>query len=521
MLPRSSDDVFYLAYSADGTQLATAGKVHGVKLWDASSGRELYSLSGPTGDVMHLAFSPDGHVLATAGWDKTIKLWNASQDSGDRSQKSEGRSRKSEVRDATTDVRPLTSDLRVPASGALLFTLEGHIGAVASVAFSPNSQRLGFGELGPNGQVVGCPNRQRAALLAEAFGSCHQRDVQSRRQSTGFHEPGGRQDLGRRAMSEQRSCPLFEHLRAELDDIRAKGLAKQERQLKGPQGSAILVGGREVINFCANNYLGLANHPAIVLAAMEGLRTHGYGMASVRFICGTQDAHKNLEAAIARFLGKDDAILYSSCWDANGGLFETILGAEDTVLSDELNHASIIDGIRLCKAKRYRYKNCDMADLEKGLQEAAASRFRLIATDGVFSMDGLLAPLPDICALADCYDALVMVDDSHATGMMGPGGRGTAEHLDVLARIDIITSTLGKTLGGAAGGFTCAPPPRWSRNAAAAAPSPTSFRTPCRRRSFWPPPRPWSWWQPAPPSGTSCTPMPENSVPVWKRRASP
>jgi glycine C-acetyltransferase len=249
---------------------------------------------------------------------------------------------------------------------------------------------------------------------------------------------------------------LRQTLRTQIEDIKGKGLAKTERLLTGPQGAAIQVGGREVINFCANNYLGLANHPAIVAAATDGLRRYGYGMASVRFICGTQDAHKNLETAIARFLGKDDAILYSSCWDANGGLFETILGEEDTILSDELNHASIIDGIRLCKAKRYRYKNCAMDDLEKGLKEAAGSRLRLIATDGVFSMDGLLAPLPDICSLADRYDAIVMVDDSHATGIMGPGGRGTAEHFGVLDRIDIITSTLGKTLGGAAGGFTCA-----------------------------------------------------------------
>jgi glycine C-acetyltransferase len=249
---------------------------------------------------------------------------------------------------------------------------------------------------------------------------------------------------------------LREHLREQLEDIRAKALVKKERRLEGPQGPTITVDGREVINFCANNYLGLANHPAIIEAAMEGLRRYGNGMASVRFICGTQDIHKNLEIAIARFFAKDDAILYSSCWDANGGLFETILGEQDTVLSDELNHASIIDGIRLCKAKRYRYKNCALADLEKGLQEAASSRFRLIATDGVFSMDGLLAPLAEICDLAERYDAIVMVDDSHATGILGPGGRGTAEHPGVLDRIDIITSTLGKTLGGAAGGFTCA-----------------------------------------------------------------
>lgn len=249
---------------------------------------------------------------------------------------------------------------------------------------------------------------------------------------------------------------LRAHLRLQLADIAAKGLYKKERLLGGPQGAAIQVGGREVINFCANNYLGLANHPAIIAAAEAGLHRYGYGMASVRFICGTQDAHKNLESAIARFFGKDDAILYSSCWDANGGLFETILGEDDTILSDELNHASLIDGIRLCKAKRYRYKNCTLADLEQGLKEAAGSRFRLIVTDGVFSMDGLLAPLAEICALADRHNAIVMVDDSHATGILGTGGRGTAEHLGVLERIDIITSTLGKTLGGAAGGFTCA-----------------------------------------------------------------
>ncbi len=254
-------------------------------------------------------------------------------------------------------------------------------------------------------------------------------------------------------MSDQR---LRDALRLQLDDLRTKGLYKRERQLEGPQGSAIRVAGRHVVNFCANNYLGLANHPAIIDAAHEGLRRYGYGMASVRFICGTQDLHRQLEGDVARFLGKGDAILYSSCWDANGGLFETILGEEDTILSDELNHASIIDGIRLCKAKRYRYKNCDMNDLEKGLKEAAGSRLRLIATDGVFSMDGLIAPMKDICDLAERYDAVVMVDDSHATGILGPGGRGSAEHYACLERVDIITSTLGKTLGGAAGGFTCA-----------------------------------------------------------------
>jgi glycine C-acetyltransferase len=249
---------------------------------------------------------------------------------------------------------------------------------------------------------------------------------------------------------------LGQLLRTQLDDIQAKGLTKRERRIESPQGSAVRVGGHEVLNFCANNYLGLANHPAIVEAAHEGLRQYGYGVASVRFICGTQDVHKRLESAVARFFGKDDAILYISCWDANGGLFETILGEDDAVLSDELNHASIIDGIRLCKAKRFRYKHSDMGELERMLQEAKDARLRLIATDGVFSMDGDLARLPDICALADRYDAVVMVDDSHGTGVLGAGGRGTPEHLGVLDRVDIITSTLGKTLGGAAGGFTCA-----------------------------------------------------------------
>jgi glycine C-acetyltransferase len=249
---------------------------------------------------------------------------------------------------------------------------------------------------------------------------------------------------------------LLQVLRPQLDDLHARGLFKRERQLQGPQGSAIRVTDREVINFCANNYLGLANHPAVVEAAHEGLRQYGYGLASVRFICGTQDLHKQLEAAIARFLGKEDALLYTSCFDANTGLFETLLTEEDTLLSDELNHASIIDGIRLCKANRFRYKHSDMADLEHGLREAAGSRLRLIATDGVFSMDGDMARLPEICGLAERYDAVVMVDDSHATGVLGATGRGTPEHLGVLNRVDIITSTLGKALGGAAGGFTCA-----------------------------------------------------------------
>jgi glycine C-acetyltransferase len=254
-------------------------------------------------------------------------------------------------------------------------------------------------------------------------------------------------------MSDQR---LRQVLGEQMDDLQGKGLLKRERQLQGPQGASIRVAGRDVVNFCANNYLGLANHPEIITAAHTALDQYGYGMASVRFICGTQDIHQQFEKAIAAFLGKDAAILYSSCWDANGGLFETILGEQDAIISDELNHASIIDGVRLCKAKRFRYRNCDLDDLKRCLVEAKDARFRLIATDGVFSMDGLLAPLPEICDLADQHDALVMVDDSHATGILGAGGRGTAEELGCLDRIDIITSTLGKTLGGAAGGFTCA-----------------------------------------------------------------
>jgi glycine C-acetyltransferase len=249
---------------------------------------------------------------------------------------------------------------------------------------------------------------------------------------------------------------LRETINQQLNDIRARGLYKRERLLQSPQSSAIRVADHEVINFCANNYLGLANHPAIVEAAHEGLRRYGYGLASVRFICGTQELHKQLEASIARFLGKEDAILYTSCFDANGGLFETLLGEQDAILTDELNHASIIDGIRLCKARRVRYRHSDMAELENGLKECQDCRLRLIATDGVFSMDGDMARLPDICDLAERYKAVVMVDDSHATGILGAHGQGTPEQLGVMDRVDIITSTLGKALGGAAGGFTCA-----------------------------------------------------------------
>jgi glycine C-acetyltransferase len=245
-------------------------------------------------------------------------------------------------------------------------------------------------------------------------------------------------------------------LREQLEGIRAAGLFKEERVLEGPQGAEIEVRGRKVLNFCANNYLGLASHPEIIAAAERGLARHGYGMASVRFICGTQTPHKQLEAALATFFGKEDCILYTSCFDANGGLFETLLTEQDVILSDELNHASIIDGIRLAKAQRRRYKHSDLADLEQGLKESTACRLRLIATDGVFSMDGDLARLPEICELADRYQAAVMVDDSHATGVLGPSGRGTAEELGVLDRVDILTSTLGKALGGAVGGFTVA-----------------------------------------------------------------
>jgi glycine C-acetyltransferase len=245
-------------------------------------------------------------------------------------------------------------------------------------------------------------------------------------------------------------------LQGELAEIHEAGLWKEERVIQGPQGARVTVAGREVLNFCANNYLGLANDPALIAAAQEGLARWGFGLASVRFICGTQSIHQELEAAIGRFLGTEDAILYTSCFDANGGLFETILGEGDAVISDALNHASIIDGIRLCRAERYRYEHRHLSDLERILKETRGARTRLIATDGVFSMDGDVAPLAEICALADRYDALVMVDDSHATGFFGPTGRGTPEQCGVAARVDIITSTLGKALGGASGGFTAA-----------------------------------------------------------------
>ena len=243
-------------------------------------------------------------------------------------------------------------------------------------------------------------------------------------------------------------------LQQELEEFRQQGLFKSERVITTPQQVRVDVGDRTLVNFCANNYLGLAQHPDVIQAAHEGLDQWGYGMASVRFICGTQSIHKQLETELSRFLGTDDTILYTSCFDANGGLFETLLGPEDAVISDALNHASIIDGIRLCKADRLRYKNNDMDDLKRCLLESNGARRRLIATDGVFSMDGYLANLPDICSLADEHDAMVMVDDSHAVGFMGPRGRGTHEHHGVMDRVDIITGTLGKALGGASGGYT-------------------------------------------------------------------
>jgi glycine C-acetyltransferase len=251
---------------------------------------------------------------------------------------------------------------------------------------------------------------------------------------------------------------LLKDLQKQIEELKETGLYKKERLIASPQQAAIKVDkvdrGGDVLNFCANNYLGLSNHPQLVGAAQKALEKYGFGMSSVRFICGTQTIHKELEGRISQFLGMEDTILYSSCWDANGGLFETILGEEDAIFSDMLNHASIIDGIRLCKAARFRYNNNDMVDLETKLKEAKGSRFRLIVTDGVFSMDGIIANLKAICDLADKYDAFVMVDDSHAVGFMGETGRGTHEYCGVMGRVDIITGTLGKALGGASGGYT-------------------------------------------------------------------
>jgi glycine C-acetyltransferase len=245
-----------------------------------------------------------------------------------------------------------------------------------------------------------------------------------------------------------------EYLQKELKNIDDNGLFKRERIITTKQGAVVKVNGKDVIIFCANNYLGLSSHPKVVEAAHQTLDKHGYGMSSVRFICGTQDIHKELERKLSDFVGQEDTILYAACFDANGGVFEPLLGEEDAIISDELNHASIIDGVRLCKAQRYRYKNCDMADLEEQLKKAQAQRFRLIVTDGVFSMDGFVAPLDKICDLAEKYQALVMVDESHASGFIGKTGRGTIELKNVMHRVDIVTGTLGKALGGAMGGFT-------------------------------------------------------------------
>lgn len=249
---------------------------------------------------------------------------------------------------------------------------------------------------------------------------------------------------------------IKQRFQSEIDGIRSSGLYKQERIITSAQGAEIETQGRSVLNFCANNYLGLANHPQVVEAAKSAMDGHGYGLASVRFICGTQDIHRELEQRLAEFLGTEDCILYAACFDANGGVFEPLFGPEDAIISDELNHASIIDGVRLCKAQRFRYRHDDMADLEAKLREASGARSRIIVTDGVFSMDGTIARLDEICDLADGYDALVMSDECHSTGFMGPTGRGVHEYRGVVGRVDIITGTLGKALGGASGGFTAA-----------------------------------------------------------------
>ena len=254
------------------------------------------------------------------------------------------------------------------------------------------------------------------------------------------------------------SQPFYDRIDATLSEIRADGLFKTEREIDGPQGPVITVGGRELLNFCANNYLGLANDPRLAAAANAAMETHGYGMASVRFICGTQDIHRALEREIADWLGFEDAITFAACFDANGGVFEPLLTAEDAIISDALNHASIIDGVRLCKAQRYRYANNDMDDLEAQLKaaDAAGARTKLVVTDGVFSMDGTICDLAKLCAVAKRHDALVMIDDCHATGFVGSGGRGTHEHAGVMGQVDILTGTLGKALGGGMGGFICA-----------------------------------------------------------------
>src|SRR5690606_6192881 len=250
------------------------------------------------------------------------------------------------------------------------------------------------------------------------------------------------------------SKKYLETLQNELQNIDKEGLYKRERIISSQQSAEIVANGKTLLNFCANNYLGLANDPEVIKASQNMMDSHGYGMSSVRFICGTQDIHKELEEKISRFFGTEDSILYAACFDANGGVFEPLFGEEDAIISDELNHASIIDGVRLCKAARYRYKHADMADLEVQLKAAQAQRFRIVVTDGVFSMDGDIAPLKAICDLADKYEALVMVDDSHASGFIGKTGRGTHEYHDVMERVDLLTGTLGKALGGALGGYT-------------------------------------------------------------------
>jgi len=316
-----------------------------------------------------------------------------------------------------------------------------------------------------------------------------------------------------------------DHLLKQLTDIRAAGLYKSERIITTPQDAHIRVtqpaagpnGEREVLNLCANNYLGLAEHPDVVAAAHTALDRWGYGLSSVRFICGTQQLHKQLEAKLSEFLGTEDTILYSSCFDANGGLFETLLGPEDAIISDELNHASIIDGVRLCKAQRYRYKNNDLADLEAKLKEASEKgvRFKMIATDGVFSMDGYIANLRGICDLADQYGALVMVDDSHAVRFIGRTGRGTHEHCDVMGRVDILTGTLGKALGGASGGYTSGA--RRSSNSSASALVLISFPTPSPRASPGPRSRCWTCSAPRPRCATNWRPIRATSAKQFPR----
>lgn len=315
---------------------------------------------------------------------------------------------------------------------------------------------------------------------------------------------------------------FYKQLNSDLETARAEGLFKEERIITSAQQADITVAdGSHVINFCANNYLGLANHPELIAAAKNGMDTHGFGMASVRFICGTQDSHKQLEQKLANFLGMEDAILYSSCFDANGGLFETLLGAEDAIISDALNHASIIDGVRLCKAKRFRYANNDMVELEARLKEAreAGARHVLIATDGVFSMDGVIANLKGVCNLADKYDALVMVDDSHAVGFVGENGRGSHEYCDVMGRVDIITGTLGKALGGASGGYTAARKEvvEWLRQRS----RPYLFSNSWRRRLWLPLLKCWRWWNQELNCASVCGLTPACSVKNERSRVHP